>query len=355
VVWVIPVFLMWVRSWGPADPIERLSTYLAEAKAGSVDFAVTSPQYEGTGKGSLVWRKPGEQAFQVVWGPGSAAFVQSPGGAIEIDRIMRVYQEFPGRGTLAAPPSVVTGLPGLAYPLVIQAGGIKAALPPATKFATGPKQTIEGVETDRIEANFTDGQVTVEAQAYVAADGRLVRYREKSQSPGGGREVEWTFSKWNRNPAIDATTFSRSVPDGYVPFALDYPYPPVEVGETAPLGTWTDARTGKPLAVDRLAKGKVVLIGFFDSEEPSKAALGAWGRLSQGFVSVAVVEGSTAAPAAGSAARDKDGAIAKRWRIPGYPFFALVDAEGKVSVLSFGFTAAEEAPLRKALLDAKGG
>lgn len=346
---------MWVRSWGPADPIERLSKYLAEAKAGSVDFSITSPQYEGTGKGSLVWRKPGEQAFRVAWGPGSAAFVQSPGGAIETDRVLRVYQEFPSRSTLVPPPSEVTGLPGLTYPLIIQVGGIKGALPPATKFATGPKQTVEGVETDRIDASFTDGQVTVEARAYVAADGRLIRYREKSESPGGGREIEWTFSKWNLNPAIDATTFSRSVPDGYVPFALEYPYPPVEVGENAPLGAWTDARTGKPLAADRLAKGKVLLVGFFDSDEPSKAALAAWGRLAQGFVSVAVLDGSTAPPSAGNAARDNDGTVAKRWRIPGYPFFALVDASGKVSLLSFGFTAAEEAPLRKALLEAGKG
>lgn len=353
-VWVIPVFLMWVRSWGPADPVERLSKYLSEAKTGSVEFTIVSPLYEGTGKGSLVWRKPGEQAFRVDWGPASATFVQNPGGAIEMDRSAKVYQSFAGHATLAPPPSEVTGLPGLTYPLILQAGGLKAALPPSTKFTVGGKRTIEGIETDTIRADFSDGQVTVEACAYVAIDGKLIRYREKSQSPGGGREVEWTFSKWNLSPKIDAATFSRTIPDGYVPFVLDYPYPPVEIGDAAPLGTWTDARTGKALAVGRLAKGKFLLVGFFDGEEPSRTALASWGRLNQGFVSVAVLADAAGLPTTGNAVRDREGAIAKRWRIPGYPFFALVDAEGNVSLLSFGFTAAEEAPLRKALLEAKG-
>lgn len=351
-VWVIPVFLLWIRSWGPADPVERLEKYLS-AKEGSVEFTITSPQFEGAGKGSFRWRKPGEQAFAIEWSPSSAAFVQSPGGAIEIDRVDRTYLEFPGRATLAPPPSIVTPLPGLTYPMILFAGGLGKGLPPTTKFTPGPKETIGDIQADRVDAHFTDGQVTVEAQAYIATDGRLLRYREKSTSPGGVRELTWTFSNWNLAPTFPAATFARTVPDGYVPFSLAYPEPPVEIGDQAPFGSWTDARSGKPLAVDRLAKGKWTLVGFFDREDASRAALAAWPRLAAGFVSVAVLDGGGVIPSAGTAVRDS-GAIARRWRIPGYPFFALVDPSGKIALLSFGFSPADEAALRKALVDAKG-
>jgi hypothetical protein len=105
-----------------------------------------------------------------------------------------------------------------------------------------------------------------------------------------------------------------------------------------------------------LAKGKWVLLGFFDGDAPSIAATGAWPRLvasiPKGALSAAVLTG-TAVALPGRCFRDP--VIARTWKAPGSPFYALIDRAGNIAWLWFGFTAEKEAEMRTQLAAALKG
>ena len=217
------------------DALDRLETYLAKATSLRVEFTLTSPGYEGQGKASLVWRRPKEQAFSVVWGPGSAGFRQGPSGVIEINKTAKTYRIFAPPPYLAPPPSEVSALTGLTYPSVLLSGGLRKELPPEMKYTSAGSETVSGQKADVVKGTYR-GQIDIDVEAAIAADGRLLRYRTKTASPEMNREIEWVFTQWDLKPTLAPGTFSLSVDNGYTPFSLpDQPWP-VEVGAKAPLG-----------------------------------------------------------------------------------------------------------------------
>jgi len=168
------------------------------------------------------------------------------------------------------------------------------------------------------------------------------------------REIEWTFTKWDLKPSIAPGTFSFSVDNGYTPFSLpDQPWP-VEVGAKAPLGTWTDIKSSAKTDVKSWAKGRWLLLGFVDNETASLTLRKAWRALRTDLAKQkpldAMVSNLPVPEATRTFRLTPD--LSTSWRVPGYPFIALVNPSGDIAWLMFGFAADREKDIRESLRDA---
>lgn len=353
-VWLIPLILM---LFAPADPepvLQRLDKFIASERA-SVEFEVESPIYEGKGKGTLRWMRPNSQFYEVAWGPGSAEFRQTKAGTMEIDRATNTYLEFAVQPRLVIPPGIAAALTDLAYPRIFASGGLKHVLPAATKYMLEEPIEIDGERVDQLVAIFDESPVRIEARAFVATDGRLLRYSEKSESPTGGQDFTFNFRNWKRPASFEANAFSLVIPDGYVPFGLPIQADPVEVGNPAPLGNWT-ASGGRAVDMAKQAKGQWLVLGFLDDSAPSVSSVQAWNRL-KGLIGQSKVVSATIGKAppgarADHAFPDADGKIASAFRSPGAPFFAVVAPSGEIAWLWFGYSPDKEQEMRESLASA---
>lgn len=321
--------------------LDRLSAFLKNADKLSVKFTVTSPQFQGVGKGSIVWRRPREQAYAVTWGQGSASYRQNPKEEIEINRVARLYVTYPGPLRLATPPGTASALTITSYPAVLVQGGLREAMGPGTVFKL--KSSAGGVDT--VIAHL-DGPVSYDLEVDIDAKGRPSRIRNVAKSAEGTRDLTWTFSDWDLSPKLEPSMFAASVPDGYVPYTLPVQATPPEVRSKAP--------DCEPV---RWGKGKWLLLAFVNDERPSTELVAAWPRFRRIVTARkgvdAFIAGGAGRPRGSSRVFVDTGRLADAWRVPGWPFLVLVDPTGKIAWLGFGYRRESEKQILDSLAHAK--
>ena len=182
---------------------------------------------KGTGK---YWRIAGKRhRADVQYGGASYSFTQTELGILETERPSSRYSEMGPLPGLFEPDSRISGLPGFAFPTILLA----ADLP---RFVGGPSawalQSENAVDHIRVEPKAAPFPTIIDA--YVAKDGRLVKFRVQVESDRGDLDTQFEFFDYSTAP-IAAETFSLNPPLGFSPDALPRQITPAQPGETVAL------------------------------------------------------------------------------------------------------------------------
>jgi hypothetical protein len=330
-----------VASGDPAEmALDRFESYIRNA--GTLSFSVrsTHPSMPGTsGDGRLVIERPAKLAFDLKWDGGDYRYVIVDGEYLEIEHSSKQYDEYALGQRFAGPPTRIYWPALYAFPDMFGMGSLRPyAL--GNKYRLTGVETIDGVSTERLEIDIGGEDGTLKAKAWIDAEGRLLKFDYASISIFGRDIKQFEFRDYRAGEPLSERTFHRDVPAGYMLFALPRPPIPIDIGLRVPLTGWADG-AGKPIEPAMLTSGQNLLLVVARREcGPSKRLLDALGeqknQLGELGIRVAVLS-EDPVESDFLALRDPDGSKTLELGPPGTPMMYLLNREGRVVWLHFGF------------------
>jgi hypothetical protein len=196
-------------------------------------------------------------------------FRQTRAGSIWIDRLARGYASQGPSGGMTGPPRQADGLALYGYPRFFLGGLTPLAEQGGWKVVD---RTEGGVDTVQ-----TGSPASLQLTAKIGPDGRPVWFESVSQSPNGTLTIRTTVK------SIDvaeqsAAEFGLALPDGFVPDRVWPAATQAPVGETLPLPSVTDARSGRETPL--LGRAFVLLVTSEECEA-SREGEPAWRELAK--------------------------------------------------------------------------
>jgi hypothetical protein len=337
-------------SQGPAtQALQRYEAYRRSQPVVATEFQVES---EGQVLQGRVVRERDQRMFVSMKGAGiDSAVLLTPTRTLELDRTEKTYEENPPTPRAILPASRMTTVFG-AFPSWILHEDFRKMLPQGAMFKDAGKVSVAGTECDKVRADVT-GQITGSIEAAIDAKGRARDVKVDLRARDGHYAFHWRISKFDMLPKAPANAFSLTIPNGYVPFALDWTYGPLEAGSIFPIAGWRSTKGGTFNLKSQLGeRGTLVALLGRDSE-PSTRAAAALARIRKDVPLVILTDAKKAV--AGTDAFDPSGKLIERINAPATPLFVLLDKTGKITRLWMGYDAATSSAFETAVRDAFAG
>lgn len=330
----------------PQAVLGRFKKYMDAHPALSVDFQLSINDAPIKAKGHLVLKRPNQQIFLVTYGKQGLTIRQNGSGTLELAEESKHYEVYAPSPTYAMSGMAVSGLYKYAYPLPIMVGDLIKFVGKGAKMALKAPEKIGGVPVDHVYAENMSRETGIKMDAYLDAQGRLVRLNmSKIFNDESFRQV-FDFSKYNPAPPEPAAAFAPIPPLGASPLTLDTRPYPIQIGERPHMAVLSRA--------ERLTGGKLptesvpTLVAFtFSDCEVASAAEQTMRKLahllqSKGVAFVEIIS-SAAKPVLGSRDPkrtilwDKGGELDHAFKPQGSPSFFFIDKSGTVENSWFGF------------------
>lgn len=321
--------------------LDRFASLVKKNPAITVDLQVQLENYPSVGRGQFCVSRPDKAQLKVDWGEHSYEFVANGPRRIEIDHFSKIYLEFTD-SRMPFPPGEVSMTPEYAFPSYFVSGDLRHLAPGTTKFKADRKIVQGSSVLTPVSATFNNQTGVTKLLAYIDQNGKLTSLKTDIEDQDGHRVWTVTFSNYRLGTA--ALPFSVAPPRGYSPDRLQSPAYALEMGEAFPWSDWRNASSGAALSG---LKGKPILAVYVRSNcEPSKAALKELASINAavsktGTRTVLLVSGAKAAaqsfPSKLPRYYGATANAASSLRSPGTPTFYLIDKQGKLARLWFGF------------------
>jgi hypothetical protein len=291
----------------------------------SVEFTLNRKDVANQASGKIVIQRPTRMKFTVKWGTDDYESWWSEDRTIDFCRSRKIFYESGPFERLYQPASDFSELPEVSFPMVILAGDPRHGDPAVPSYVASEK--VGSVVCDHIKTRTYD--------AWIASDGRIMRFR--FEAPSGTTTVTSTyeFKNWAFNLKLPKSFFQAEPPSGYTMDGLPRSPWPLQANTPFPERDWTgNIEFGKPF---------MAVVVAADCEASSKATR-ALATL-QKDVAVWLFSDDGKVPTAMRAfkvARDKGGRTSDRLFAPGTPLFMLVGKDKRVKKLWFGFEPTSE-------------
>ena len=259
-----------------SGPVERLDTFLRTAKGFRAELEIEFVGMAARAQATFV-RQGDAQAYRLRFQPSATdgatpvdqEFRQSRAGSLWFDRLSKTYSDSGPSGGMTGPPQQADGLALYGFPRFL-VGGLK---PLAEQGGWKVVDRDEG----GVETAQTGSPASLQLTAKIGPDGKPLWFESISQSPNGTLTIRSTVKSLEiaRQPDAD---FDLALPEGYVPDRVWPVARQAPVGETLPLPSVTDARSGRETPL----KGRAfVLLVTSEECEASRAGESAWRELAQ--------------------------------------------------------------------------
>ncbi len=301
------------------------------SKSFSVEMSYSRTDFPTKATATLTIQRPHRMRYNVKFNGEDFEAGYTEDGLIDLSRSQRVYMETSPMDRLFAPTAHYSELPLLTFPLVLLVGDPRAIFPSATPPALVGSAKIGSVMCDQVR--------TKDYEAWVAADGRLMRYRWR-QARRDELDVTMDFTNYKIGGTYPRSTFEPAIPAGFRPFVLPRETVTYQAGSAFPANDWVSS-TGAPV---KFEAGKPYLaMVTTDDCEVSGRAKGALATLKKDLAVWILTDSHAPAGLEGfSIARDKSGRTLERMFVPSTPFFYLVGKDGKIKKLWLGFESERE-------------
>jgi len=276
----------------------------------------------------------------------------TPKQVLELDNNEKTYDEHPGDKQVYLPNSRLTEVVKI-FPSWLYAPDVRQLLPKNTPFILGSPETVGGQKCDHVIGKYEKGGgESGSLDAAIDSTGVVRRIRIIHISLMGSSNIEWRFTSMKPSSVAGEKKFDLRTPLGYTPYALPDGGVPVSVGGTFPLSGWSSSNGPLDMTAKLGSQGGLIAI-FGEESEPSRAAQQAVAHLSKDLPTISLTDGKTASAA--GVGFDPSGRLMQAVNPPATPFFALVDAKGKIRRLWMGFDAQKaaefEADVRKSFAE----
>ena len=344
------------------DPVARNAAFMKNAKTLSLEFTVREPNLPGAARATLLLQSPATQKFSCDWTGERFRYVQSAGGTISIRDDWKLYEVGPTFPILVQPPAF-SGYAELAYPGFLLYSSLAEFDKQAPKVVKGT-ETVQGRRCDIVEVVSQSEVIGGTHRFWIDEQGRVLRWHRVLMTQNGPLETTADYTKVEANPTVPKDAFAIKLPLGYMPTSISGPSArTVMLGNTAPLGTWKDARTNKREDVAKLAASQFVAIVFTAPDcAISKGAEPFLNQLRRALKpkGCALIEVSLGPSKPDAAGKDKDrrlfwdedGKIEEVFSPPGTPYMLLVDKKGVLVRAWQGYAKSQDAAIQKHFLTA---
>ncbi|MBX3118133.1 MAG: hypothetical protein KF784_03645 [Fimbriimonadaceae bacterium] len=321
--------------------LDRFAALVQRNPTMAVDIQVQLENYAPVGRGQFSLSKPDKLNLRVDWGQHSYEFGVNGPRRIEVDHFEKQYQEYRDYGPLL-PRGEISMTPTYAFPSVFITGDLRHLAPTGTKFKAGQKVVQGSSVLTPLSAQFSTQSGTAQILAYVDQNGKLTSLKTDLDDDDGHKV--WTISFSNYRLGNASSTFNVNPPKGYSPDRVQTPEYALEMGSPFPAKDWRNVANGAALSS---MKGKPFLAVFVRPNcEPSKAAMKELATISasiakSGVQTVLMVQGTKANAQEYVAKFPKfyaaTPAAQQELRLPGSPTFFLIDKQGLLNRLWYGF------------------
>lgn len=255
----------------------------------------------------------------------------TPKTYLEVDNTQKMYEEFDG------PPHVMIADSHLTFanqyfPIWYISDDLTKMVPSKAPRVLEAKETVDGTSCDRVKVTI-DGEQPEQLEFSIDGKGMLRRVVRTPLGMGAAGSISWTVSSATPMKSTDEAKFGLKIPLGYVPYSIPTVHGPLEVDNPFPMTGWT-ANAGGTLDLKKTLGPKGGLIVIEDDSEVSRRAGSTLDHF-KGMPMVVLSAGSKRL--AGTQGYDAKGSTIKAISAPGYPLFAMVDGNGKITKLWMGF------------------
>lgn len=278
----------------------RFILFVRGAKTLSVHMSLHRPDRPTDGQADLILARPAKLSYHLTWGPEDYTYTIYNGQGMEVDRGIKLYDEYP--------------VPGWQPPEANGSPWVDSCFP----------------------VPFVDESLLVPSSS-VDADGHLSAFAFTAGDPPVKTIVK--FSDYKTDFPVSDAQFMLKPPVGFSAYSVDTPVPPRAIGQTLPSATLVD-EGGRSSSLDQLLAGKPTLIAVLDPEsQPSLNSI----SVVKTVKNVKVIVVSTGASSKGISAGslpvfyDPKAGLANAWKIGATPMFYLVDGKGKITNVWYGF------------------
>lgn len=335
-----------------ADTLKRCNACLNSTQTLSVRIKAKSNRIKGVGIGSLAFKRPGSLKYVMNWGDEQYVFWGTRRGGLEIEQNSRSYCEVPPGIGFFAPPCRVSDIPEACFPMFLLGTDVAKSFPKAAKFTVTRNAPFEHGTADHVHATI-GGAGSFSADLFVRKDGFPVGYKVDIDAPGISVHSSIVLSDVQANKALAASTFEAKIPRGFLPETFDAEPPPIQSGAPMPLTGWKDLRSGAPADLAKEPPAWRVFAVMAADCLPSREALQTLRRLSAS--TPVVILSTNPSPAQSWPSTDlpiyydaKGDSLAKL-SAPGTPLFILVDGQGVVRRVWYGFDPAQSDAFLKSI------
>lgn len=317
--------------------VARNTAYMAKVQSMSVQVEATSSDRPGVGKATLLFKKPDSIAFDLKWGDEDYSLRANGKKILEVERNSKMYAEHEPTGMLRLPPLDLSRGVGLAMPGMLLQKGITSAMPPGAQLKMIGSETISGLKSDHIRANFKTQVAEVTIDAWIDQKGALRRYDIQVMQAMSRFVNSLKLSNYKVNPPTSPNQFTMGLPIGYVPFVFDTEPAVIGQGKKLKVEGLTGVN-GKPFDLQKWLSGKKTLLVVAGKDcQPSRTLLANLKSISNGVRTVAIVPDRSLRPAASLVLIDAKGASLAATSTPSTPLIALLDSKGVVAQVWIGF------------------
>lgn len=275
----------------------RFLKFLLGAKEVSVHMALHRQDRPTDGQADLTLQRPGDLFYHLTWGPEDYTYTVHNGQAMEIDKGIKLYDEYP---VASIQPPEANG-----------SAWVATCFP--QPFAS------------------EDVQLTEKS---VDANGHLLKW---GTSDDNGVLTIITFTDYKTNETQPDAKFTLKAPIGYSCYEVQRLAPPVQIGRELPDVSVTKPSGGTGSIKEMLA-GKPTFIAVLDPKsEPSVDSVKVLQQV-KGLPVMIVSTGSASGLNAGPLPVYSAGPeLVSAWRVNLTPLFYVIDAKGKVTNVWYGF------------------
>ncbi len=307
------------------DGIQRFHDFMQRTKSFSVHIATKSEAIKMPGKGTILVVKPDRLRLTMLWGPYDYTYIKSSSQAIEYQKALRTYQEFPNEPGLTVGASPFAAVQEDSLPMVLLTGDIR-------KFAPAPfklTKTENGKETYTAtwKGRGDSGQVI----AVIDAQGKLLHFDKLFVNPEGRTHLVQDFSDYVINPPVAKNAFATIPPAGFISYQMPLIQPQIAAGDALSFGRWSSG-TGS-VDLDPIARGKLVIVRGPDSP-PADALLNYLSGKKLPVPSVTVSLGKS-----GGQYWSPPPMVSAKLSSIGTPLILLMSPQGKITGMWLGFDA----------------
>lgn len=290
----------------------------------SVEFSISRKDVPERGTGKIVIHRPSRMKFTVKWGADDFESWWSEDRTIDLSRVKKIFYESGPFDHIYQPESDFSILPGYTFPMIVLAGDPRQGDPTAPTYVGSEK--VGGVVCDHVKTRTYD--------AWIAADGRLMRYKFETPSGTSTTTALFEFKNWAFNLKLPKSFFQTEPPVGFTMDALPRSPWPIQAGSPFPEKDWSGG-------ID-FSKPFLAVLVSSDCEIAPRASRALATLQKEVPVWLITDDGVPASMRAFKVLRDKQGRAHDRLYAPGTPFFMLVDKNKRVKKLWFGFDPAAE-------------
>jgi hypothetical protein len=165
-------------------------------------------------------------------------------------------------------------------------------------------------------------------QILLGPDGRMLTLKILTKSMMGSRQLEWDFSNYTFPGDVRLSTFRLLEPLGFTPYSVGRLDQPLQRGDEFPVAGWVSA-TGAASDFSHLAAGKTFVVAYLGDEQgPAGRCKAALSQIEHALPVFIVGVGQY---------RDPSGGLLRKIGAPGTPLVFLLNPNGKIRQLWFGY------------------